>query len=126
MAGFDDLVAAALPYLATETINATAGTSWRIPYDLEDDSGAPIDISTGYTATWNLYDAAGASKLSSGLTVTKTSTGAVVTATAAASAALAKGTYFHELTIVRTSDSATVLVVGAQDSKTIVKRKAAA
>lgn len=126
MAGFDDLVAAALPYLATETIYATAGTTWVIPYDLVDDSGNPIDISTGYTATWNLYDEDGVSKISTGLTVAKTSTGAVVTATATASVTLPKGTYFQELVIVRTSDSATVLVVGAQDSRTIVKRKAAA
>lgn len=126
MSGFDDLVPAAMPYLATETIYATAGTSWKIPYDLVDDAGNPVDISTGFTATWNLYDDAGAPKLSTGLTVSKTSTGVLVTTTAAASAALAPGTYFHELVVVRTSDTATVMVVGAKESRTHLKKKAAA
>ncbi|MBB3041236.1 hypothetical protein [Nocardioides soli] len=126
MAGFDDLIAAGLPYLATEYITATAGTSWTIGYDLEDDAGAPVDLTAGFTATWNVYDKAGAAKLSTGLTVSRTATGVVVTATAAASAGLAAGAYFHELQIVRPSDLATLVVVGAGDSQFVVKRKAAA
>ena len=63
MSGTDDLVAAAMPYLATERIDAVAGMSWEWWYDtILDDAGTLVDW-TSCTGTCTLYDGSGASLL---------------------------------------------------------------
>lgn len=126
MAGFDDLIPNAMPYLATEELVGTAGTSWQWDYPLVDNLGNPVDLTTGFAGT-AVICAAGST--TSVVTVSLTfATGGVVrcTVTPSASAAVPPGAYFHEVTITRTSDSRKIIVVGAGDSKFIVKRKVSA
>lgn len=126
MAGFDDLIPAAMPYLATETIRGTAGSDWQWDYEFEDDAGNLITINTGYTATAKLH-----SRNSSGVyTVVYTATVTFPTATsmrcsiaAATTTADTGNKYFHEVTLTRTSDSKKITVVGAGDSTFLVKKK---
>ena len=55
MAGFDDLVAQAMPYLATEDMSAVAGMSWEWWYDgLNDNDGVPVDWA-GVTGTCEIW-----------------------------------------------------------------------
>jgi len=56
MSGTDDLVAAAMPYLATQSLHGTAGMDWIWFYDdIRDDDDALVDW-TGCTGTAKLYD----------------------------------------------------------------------
>lgn len=122
MAGFDDLIPAAMPYMATETLTATAGTDWQWDYQFLDDAKDPVDLGTGFTRTMKLVDANGTPVYTP--TVTQVSTGLLRCTHAASASASDQGTtYFHELTIVRTSDSKKLIVVGAGDSTFIVKKK---
>lgn len=122
MAGFDDCIQGALPYLAIETIEATNGTDWWWGYVLLDDSLNEVDITTGFTASATIRDADGVEAVAP--TVTRPSGGQVMCKVANAdSAGVGKDTYYHEVTVTRTADDATVILVGAGDSKFIVKQK---
>lgn len=126
MAGFDDLIPEAMPYLATEERAATAGTAWRWEYELRDSVGTLIDLSTGYTATAGICLENSTTSVVT-IAVTFPSTGVVrCSVTAANSAVVTPGIYYSEVTVTRTSDSAKVILVGAGDAKFIVKRKASA
>lgn len=122
MAGFDDLIPAAMPYMATEHITATGGTDWQWDYLLKDDNGDPVDVGTGFTRTIKLVDSGGSVIYTP--TAAQASTGLVRCTLAAATSAGDVGTtYFHELTIIRTSDSKKIIIVGAGDSTFVVKKK---
>ena len=126
MAGFDDLIPAAMPYLATEKITAVAGTSWQWDYDLLDDAGNPVDISTGYTsaAVIRSRNADGTYTTVYTPTCTTPSTGVLRCTVSPATTSSDTGkTYYHEVTVTRTSDSAKVCVVGGGDATFVVKRK---
>lgn len=121
MSGYDDLIPAAMPYLAIEHIAATAGTDWQWDYLLLDDAGDPVDVGTGFTRTMKLVTADGAVVYEP--TVTQVSTGLVRCTLAHADSEGDPGTrYLHELAITRTSDDKRIVVVGAGDSVFVVKR----
>lgn len=87
MAGTDDLIAAAMPYMATEAIAATAGESWEWWYDdIVDDAGTLVDL-TGCTGVCDIRNTDGALLLTAVVTL---GVGTVkVTATPSATAPLA-------------------------------------
>jgi hypothetical protein len=116
VAGFDDLVYAALPYLNTEEIDGTAGTTWLCPYYPYDDNKAPVDLSTGFTCTMKLYNAAG-TEIIAGTASFPASDHVLFTFAASATLAVPPGKYFHEVTVTRTSDSKKIIVVGARKSE---------
>jgi hypothetical protein len=122
VAGFDDVIQSALPYLASETISATAGTSWWWGYLITDDAGTLVDLSSGFTFDASIRTQAGTEVAVP--TVTTPTTGAVqCKVTPAVSAAITAGAYYHEVTIARTSDAAKIIIVGAGDARLIVKAK---
>lgn len=125
MSGFNDVIDQALPYLARERIEATSGTTWSWGYLIADNDGALVDMTSGYTGTLSIRTASdGSGSEVIAPTVTFPSAGQVkCTAAPTATGALTPGSYFHELTITRTSDSAKVVVVGAGDSKFRIKKK---
>ncbi|MGZ4518935.1 MAG: hypothetical protein ACXVXW_00765 [Mycobacteriaceae bacterium] len=121
MAGFDDLIPAAMPYLATEHIPATAGASWQWDYELLDDADTPIDISSGFTFSVAITTKSGATVCTP--TTSTPSTGVLRCAvTPVVSATVPEDVYYHEVKITRTSDGAKVIAVGAGDAKFIVKK----
>lgn len=123
MAGFDDLIPAAMPYMATEKLTATAGTDWQWDYRLLDDAGDPVDVGTGFTRTMKLVDQTDGTVVYTP-TVTQVSTGLVRCTLDATTTASDPGSkYDHELTITRTSDSKKIIVVGAGDAEFVVKKK---
>ena len=114
MAGFDDLIPAAMPYLAREELDASTGSSWEWEYLIDDNAGDPVDF-TGITGVCEIH-AKGDSGVLIAPTVTLTTGKVTVTATAAQTTGLAAGQYRHEVELTRTSDSAVVKVVGSGDS----------
>lgn len=121
MAGFDDLVFAALPYLATEELEATAGTTWLVPYYPVDDTNAAVNLSTGFTCTMKIFDIDGAEVLT-GTASFPAADHVLFTFAASATLAVAPGKYFQEVTVTRTSDSKKIIVVGARKSQVTVLR----
>jgi hypothetical protein len=125
LSGFADLIADALPYLAVEHIEATQGATWEWAYLLTDHSDANVDMTSGYTGACSIRVKGGGTDVVS-VAVTFPTSGQVKCAvTPANSAAVAAGTYYHELTLTRTSDGAVVKAVGGGDSKFAVKKKVA-
>lgn len=123
MSGFADVIADAMPYLAVEHIQATQGATWEWTYLVTDHDGANVDMTTGYTGTCSIRTKDGGTDVVTPA-VTFPSSGQVkCKVLPAASAAVASGTYYHELTLTRTSDGAVVKAVGGQDSKFLVKKK---
>lgn len=113
MTGFADVITQALPYLATEVIQAVQGTTWEWYYNVTDNDGAQVNMTTGYTGTLSVRPQGGGTEVVAAA-VTFPSTGVVrCFAAPATTASVAPGTYVHELTITRTSDSAKVVAVGA-------------
>lgn len=122
MAGFDDLIPEAMPYLAIEEISGTGGTDWQWDYQITDKSGNLVDFATGFTFAMKLVNRAGVTVYSP--TVAQVLTGVLRCTLAASATAADPGTkYLHELTITRTSDGKKIVVVGAGDSEFTVKRK---
>lgn len=119
MAGFDDLIAEALPYLDTETIEGTAGTTWLWDYALLDSTLSLVNISAGFTLSATIRDQNGVELVAP--VVTSPSTGVLRCFVSPANSAIAAGQHRHEVTIVRNSDSAKIIAVGAGDSVFIVK-----
>ncbi|HET6909048.1 MAG TPA: hypothetical protein VFH54_06900 [Mycobacteriales bacterium] len=121
--GFDDLVAEAMPFLATEELSGTAGASWEWSYELTDNDGALVDF-TGCTGTCTLATAAGATPVLTP-TVTFPSPGVVkVTATPTQTAAVTPGRYLHEVELVNAA-SRKIKVVGAGGGRFVVKQEVA-
>lgn len=115
MAGFDDLIPGAMPYLATESIEATAGADWEWGYVLKDASGALVDMTTGYTAICQIRSSSGT--LIETPTVTFPAAGQVVCTVANADTeGITAGRYLHELEITRTSGGKKIKVVGGRKS----------
>lgn len=131
MSGFDDLIAAGLPYLATEHIKATANSTWQWDYLLTDDADALVDISTGFTLSATIATRSGTADAYTytslyAPTCSTPSTGKLrCVVTPATNTADPGGTYYHAVKVVRNSDSAAVIVVGGGDSKFSVKKKVA-
>lgn len=119
MAGFDDLVFAALPYLATEELDATAGTTWLFPYYPFDDNKDPVDLSTGFTCTMKIFDISGV-EIITGTVSYPAADHILFTFAASATLAVAPGKYFQEVTITRASDSKKIIFVGARKSEITV------
>lgn len=119
MAGFDDLIAEALPYLDVETIEGTAGTTWLWDYALLDSTLSLVNISVGYTLSATIRDQAGVELVAP--VVTSPSLGVLRCFVSPVNSAIAAGLHLHEVTIVRNSDSAKIIAVGAGDSVFIVK-----
>lgn len=125
MAGFDDLIADALPYLAREEITATQGTTWEWSYSVTDHDDAAVNMTTGFTGSCSIREVGGTVDLVT-VTVTFPVSGQIkCKALPTSTDDIAPGNYFHELTIVRTSDSAKIIAVGGGDSQFSVKRKVA-
>lgn len=121
MAGFDDLIPAAMPYLAVEFISGAAGSTWQWDYAVEDDDENPVDLTTGYTGVCELRATLGGA-VAIAPTVSFPSVGTIrVSADAATTAAVAAGRYYHEVEVTRTSDSAVIKVVGGGDGRFVVK-----
>lgn len=125
MAGFDDLIAAAMPYLATEYITGSAGSDWEWDYEFEDDDGNLVTINSGFTFTAKLHSRSGGTYTVVYTATTSTPTATVLRCTMAAATTTADpgAMYYHEVRITRTSDGKKILAVGAGDSKFIVKAK---
>lgn len=124
MAGFDDVVLAALPYLATEQIPLTRGTSWWWEYELRDNNGDLVDLATGYTITAVIATAAG--QVVTSPVISFPATGVIrCTVDPDVATTIQAGTYYHEISIVRDSDSAQVIVVGAGDATITVRKRVA-
>lgn len=125
MAGFDDLLAAAIPYLDWEEMAVTQGTTWEWSYLLLDDSKVLVDLTVGFTGTMSIRTRNGDTDLVT-VGVTFPAAGAVTcTAVPTATDEIEPGRYYHELTLTRTSDSAVLIAIGAEDSIFVVKKKVA-
>lgn len=125
MTGFDDLILDALPYLAVEEISAAQGTTWRWGYSVTDHAGNDVDLTSGFTGSCSIREKGGVSDVVA-VTVTFPVTGQILCAIAPTlSDDVARGTYYHELKIIRASDSAQILAVGAGDSVFLVKKRVA-
>ena len=117
--GFDDLVAEAMPHLATEEISGAAGASWEWSYVLTDAADAPVDL-TSVTGEFKMAKTLGGTSAVSA-TVTCSADGVVkVTATPSATSTVAPGTYFHEVVLTNAAGRK-VYVVGGGESRFIVK-----
>jgi len=122
MSGFDDLIPAAMPFLASEVIEATNGTSWEVEYLVFDDDDALVNMTVGFTGSASIRSTGGGEVLAP--TLTFPSAGVVrFAATPAQSAAVAEGSYGHEVTITRSSDSAKIIIVGGGGGRFIVRGK---
>lgn len=125
MAGFSDLVAAAQPALFGGGCDASAteGRSWRWAFSVLDNSGAAVDLSTGYTFDCRVLTAVDGTTV-----VTPTVTGGVGTLTisvaptnsAAKAAGAANRRCFWTLTITETATSSQVQVWGPTNSRFMV------
>lgn len=125
MAGFDDLIPAAMPYLATEQLKGTAGRTWEWGYQLTDSAGAPIDLTTGYTLTGAIVTSSTRTSVAT-ITVTAPSPGLVWCKLApSTTVSVQAGRYVHQVKIVRTADSAAIDLVGGGDSSFTVLRAVA-
>lgn len=119
MAGFDDLVPECMPYAMTETLAATAGSSWEWTYELKDGTGVLVAV-TGLTGVCNLRATQGGT-IGVSPTVTFPSAGVVQCAvTPSASAAVAPGVYFHEVEVTNAA-ARKIMIVGGGDSRFTVK-----
>jgi hypothetical protein len=120
MAGFADLIPAAMPYLATEQLSGAQGSSWEWSYECTDDLDAPVPW-TNCTGTAVLKSTlTGAVALT--LTVTFPADGVVtVTATSALTAPLAPGAYLHEVEVTNSALTKTIKIVGGGDARFTVK-----
>lgn len=120
MAGFDDLLESCQPRLCDVIAAATEGATWKWELkDVTDSSGAPIDLSTGYTAECKiLTDVSGTAIIT--LTVALGNGTITVSATPANTAGLVSGSAPVQgvwyCFIVRTSDSAKAQLWGPSDS----------
>lgn len=115
MAGFDDLIPEAMPYLATEAIEATKGADWEWGYVLNDNDGTPVNMTSGYTGLCQIRDDAGVLVLTP--TVTFPVAGQVVCrVTNATTETATAGKHKHELEITRTSDGKKIKAVGGSRS----------
>ena len=125
MAGFDDLLATAQPYLDWEEMAVTQGTTWEWSYLVLDNARDLVDLRTGFTGSMSIRTHGGSTDIVV-VEVTFPAVGAITcTADAAATDDVEPGLYEQELTLTRDSDSTTLIVVGAQDSHFLVKRKVA-
>ena len=117
--GFDDLVAEAMPYMATEELSGAQGSSWEWSYELTDTAGTLVDF-TGCTGVCEIRATIGGA-VTLAPTVSFPSAGIVkVTATPTQTAAVAKGRYYHEVELTNAA-SRKVKVVGGGDSHITVK-----
>jgi hypothetical protein len=116
VAGFDDLIADALPYLGREEITATQGTTWRWSYTVTDHAEDAVDLTSGFTGSCSLR-LKGEGTDAATPTVTFPTAGQIVcTLAATASDDVEPDLYVHEVTITRTSDGAKIIAVGGGDS----------
>jgi hypothetical protein len=89
---------------------------------LYDDDDALVDLTTGFTGTASIRSTGGGEVLAP--PVTFPTAGLVrFVATPVQSATVAEGSYQHEVTIVRTSDSAEIIIVGGGGGRFIVRGK---
>lgn len=124
MSGFDDLLAAG-PYLDVEYMAETQGASWVWSYLVVDNDKALVDMRTGYTGSLSIRGKNDVTDLVP-VEVTFPAIGGITcTADVLDTEDATPGLYYHELTVVRDSDGATLVVVGAFDSIFEVKRKVA-
>lgn len=125
MAGFDDLLATALPYLDWEEMAVTQGSTWTWSYLLVDDDDDLVDMTSGFTAGLSIRSRGGTVDVVP-VTVSFPAPGAITCfASAITTDAAVPGLYYHELTVTRTSDSAVLIAVGAEDSRFLIQRKVA-
>lgn len=120
MAGFDDLIPACMPYMATDEVDGTAGADWQWEYTVDDNAGDPIPWTTGYTGTCKIKNARGDTIASPDVSfpasgIVRCVLGHVDTAT------LPKGKYLWELKVTRTSGGAPVVLIGGGDSHFTIK-----
>lgn len=121
MAGFDDLIPAAMPYLAIDSVAGTVGASWEWSYTLTDDAGATVDF-TGCTGECVIKSTAGGAAVASP-TVSFPGGGVVTCAVDAATTdALTAGRYLFEVAVTNGSGEE-VVIVGGTDSTFIIKGK---
>ena len=121
MATFDALVPLALPFLASETIEAVQGKSWEWDYDIAID-GDPVD----FTGCTGVCEVRSSSALIVAPTVSFPSPGVVRCSVApSASDALAPGLYLHEVRVTNGAGRK-VVVVGGGKSRFVILPKGVA
>lgn len=125
MSGFSDLVAAAQPALLGGGCNAsgTEGRSWRWAFTVLDNSGAPVDLSSGYTFDCRILTAVDGSTVVAP-TVTGGSGTFTISVTPSNSAGKANGAAHRRcvwtMTITETATSSQVQVWGPTNSNFMV------
>ena len=120
MATFDALVPLALPFLASETIEAVQGKSWQWDYDIAID-GDPVDF-TGCTGVCQIRSQ-GTGALIVAPTVSFPADGVVrCIVTPSESASLAPGGYLHEVEVTKGPDQK-VPIVGGGKSRFVILPK---
>ena len=120
MATFDALVPLALPFLASETIEAVQGKSWQWDYDIAID-GDPVDF-TDCTGVCQIRSQ-GTGALIVAPTVSFPADGVVrCSVTPSASASLAPGGYLHEVEVTNGAGRK-VAIVGGGKSRFVILPK---
>lgn len=123
MAGFEDLIAEAMPYLAREEMEATQDTTWRWGYIVTDFDKALVDLTVGFTGSCAIRVKNGDTDAVT-MTVTFPVAGQILCAADPPdNDEVPVGVYFHEVTVTRDSDGAQIVVVGSGDSRIGVKKK---
>lgn len=126
MAGFDDIVAEAMPYMARELLTATAGASWDVPYEVRDSTNTLVTWPTGSSVMAAMYPTKSGSAATLTFTATLPGPGLVrFTATPAQTEPLTPGVYYHEVEVTEGGTGRKVKLVGSGDSRILVKAEVA-
>jgi hypothetical protein len=120
VAGFDDLLTLAQPFVHTEEMAEQAGSSWTWGYSAVDDNGDPVDMATGFTGSCIVKDDNDAMVID--VPVTFPSPGFVICSSNDTDDVV-PGTHHHQVTVTRTIDSARLVLVNGAGSSFIVLPK---
>lgn len=117
MSGFADLVLACQPaYFESAQESATVGRTWAFDFEgLTDFDGTSIDLTSGFTATCEVYDGQSGSAVTT-LTVTLRDGGWSLTKPDDATASVPPGRYGWRLQITETSSSSSAQIWGGPNA----------
>lgn len=113
MAGFDDIILEAQPYMATWPVEVTVGADWEILLgEFQDGSGTPIAWTAGYTGLCKVKNKPGGDTLATPA-ITFPSAGYVkATVANAATENVLPGEWTWEVEVTRTSDGKKAKLIG--------------